>query len=134
MTHAARVGFLLALASLLQAACGRGGQEPPRDPAVDVTWTLQPATPVVGPGRLTLAVASRTGTPIAGATVKVEGQMTHPGMAPVLADAVERAPGVYEADYTLTMAGDWVLLVSVELPDGSRVERRIDLANVRPSG
>jgi hypothetical protein len=60
--------------------------------------------------------------------------MTHAGMAPVLAAAAERATGVYEATFAFTMEGDWVLLVSVDLPDGARVERRIDVANVRPSG
>jgi len=60
--------------------------------------------------------------------------MTHAGMAPVMAAAVERAPGIYEAEFAFTMRGDWVLLVSVTLPDGARVERRIDVANVRPSG
>jgi hypothetical protein len=60
--------------------------------------------------------------------------MSHVGMAPVFADALERAPGVYELSFALTMRGDWVLLVSVTLADGGRVEKRIDVANVRPSG
>jgi hypothetical protein len=55
-------------------------------------------------------------------------------MTPVFANAVERAPGVYEAAFTFTMPGDWVLLVAVATADGGRVERRINVANVRPSG
>ena len=66
--------------------------------------------------------------------MRIEGHMTHAGMAPLMAEAVERAPGVYDAAFAFTMQGDWVLLVSVNLPDGTRVERRIDVANVRPSG
>jgi len=55
-------------------------------------------------------------------------------MAPVLADATETAPGVYDLRFAFTMQGDWVLLVSAVLPGGARLERRIDVANVRPAG
>jgi hypothetical protein len=55
-------------------------------------------------------------------------------MAPVLSNAAERSPGVYEIPFAFTMQGDWVLVVSAALTDGGRVERRIDVANVRPSG
>jgi hypothetical protein len=54
-------------------------------------------------------------------------------MAPILADARARGPGVYEIPFVFTMAGDWALLVSVTLADGARAERRIDVAGVRSS-
>jgi hypothetical protein len=60
--------------------------------------------------------------------------MKHPGMAPVLAAATERSPGVYDLPFAFTMQGDWVLLVSAVAPHGGRIERRIDVANVRPAG
>jgi hypothetical protein len=60
--------------------------------------------------------------------------MSHAGMAPVVTDAREHAPGVYDLPFAFTMQGDWVLLVSVALPAGGRIERRIEVANVRPSG
>jgi hypothetical protein len=31
-----------------------------------------------------------------------------------------------------TMPGDWALLVRITLPDGRRVSRQVDVANVRP--
>jgi len=65
--------------------------------------------------------------------VKLEAHMSHAGMAPVLANASEGTAGLYAVPFTFTMQGDWVLLVSAVLPDGTRVERRIDVANVRPS-
>ena len=74
------------------------------------------------------------GVPLHGARVRLEGHMSHAGMAPVFADGVERAPGVYDLSFALTMRGDWALLVSATLADGARVERRIDVAKVRPSG
>lgn len=126
--------FLLLTASMAAAteACGR------RTPATaDVSLTLTPATPVVGPATLSVTVRSREagGQParVTGAAVRLEGHMTHAGMAPVLASATERAPGTYEIPFTFTMPGDWALLVAMEWPDGTRVERRLDVADVRPA-
>jgi hypothetical protein len=82
---------------------------------------------------LTVTLRDRSGAPVTAATVRLEGYMSHAGMAPVLADGTERAPGVYEIPFAFTMQGDWALLVSAALPDGTRMERRIDVANVRPS-
>jgi hypothetical protein len=31
------------------------------------------------------------------------------------------------------MRGDWVLVVSIQLADGRRLERRIDVPNVQPA-
>jgi hypothetical protein len=59
--------------------------------------------------------------------------MSHPGMQPVFADVYEVGRGRYRAPLHFTMAGDWVLLVSGRLPDGRSVERRIEVAGVRPS-
>jgi hypothetical protein len=87
---------------------------------------------VVGPATLTVTVRDRTGVPVTNAAVRLEGHMSHPGMAPVLADGVQRKPGVYEVPFAFTMQGDWVLLVTATLPDGRRTERRVDVANVRP--
>jgi hypothetical protein len=129
-----RLALLLVVASLSQGGCSRGERTARPDPRIDFTWTLRPAPAVVGPAALTLSLRAPSGGRIAGARVRIEGHMTHAGMAPVLAAAAERAPGVYEATFAFTMEGDWVLLVSVDLPDGARVERRIDVANVRPSG
>jgi hypothetical protein len=123
-------GIALLAASALCSACGRPSQT---SQALDVAWTLSPATAVVGPATLNIRINRQSG-PVIGATVKLEGHMSHAGMAPVLATATEPAPGIYEVPFSFTMAGDWVLLISGVLPDGSRVERRIDVANVRPAG
>lgn len=131
MRRRSRLGLVLAAVSLSHAACGRTARV---DPHVELTWTLRPAAATVGPAALTLTVRTSSGEPISGATVRVEGHMTHAGMAPVIAQAIERAPDIYEAAFAFTMPGDWALLVTAVLPDGTRVERRIDVPNVRPSG
>jgi hypothetical protein len=127
-----RAWLVLALltAALPGSACGRGSQS---DSSLSLAWTLRPAPPIAGPATLTVTVRDRAGEPVSNATLHLEGHMSHAGMAPVLADGAQRTPGVYEVPFSFTMQGDWVLLVSATLPDGRRTERRIDVANVRPS-
>jgi hypothetical protein len=60
------------------------------------------------------------GAPVAGAAVRVVGDMTHAGMVPVVADATDSGGGVYRTtDFLFDMAGDWVLSVDVTYPDGT---------------
>jgi hypothetical protein len=73
---------------------------------------------------IVLAAALTTGS--------CSGHMSHPGMTPVVAEAAERTPGVYAVPFTLTMPGDWVLLVSAALPNGERLEHRVEVPGVRP--
>lgn len=104
----------------------------PPAPAVTLTWTLSPTPPRAGPATLRVVLRDTRGASLAGATVRLEGHMSHPGMAPVLAIATAREPGVYEVPFAFTMPGDWILLVNAALPDGTRIERRFDVPNVRP--
>jgi hypothetical protein len=118
------------LAAIAIAACGG-----PREaaPPVTVASTLRPEPPVVGPATLEVTLRDAAGAPIDRASVRLAGHMTHPGMAPVTATAVPRGTGRYEAGFSFTMRGDWVLVVSIQLPDGRRVDRRIDVPNVQPA-
>ena len=126
---AVRLGLVLLAASPAAVACRqRARTEPP----IEWTWRFTPAPPVVGPTILTITAHSQSGEPIDGAAIHLAAHMSHPGMAPVLADATARAAGTYDIPFAFTMRGDWVLLVSMTLPDGHRIERRIDVANVRP--
>jgi hypothetical protein len=84
--------------------------EPERDP------TLVGATPIA-------VYVLQEGAGVSGAAVRVTGDMTHAGMVPVIADAVETEPGLYRAEaFTFSMAGDWILTADVTLPDGRRLE------------
>jgi YtkA-like len=129
--HGWRVAVVLLGASVLAAGCDR---HPANASQAEFGWTLSPSPPVVGPSQLSVTVRSRGGQPVTGAQVRLEAYMSHPGMAPVQANAVERGAGVYEVPFTFTMAGDWVLVVVATLPQGERVERRFDAGHVRPPG
>ena len=126
-----RPGAVALLAAGLSCGCTRSAVVPP---PVEVTWTLTPSSAVVGPATLAVTLRAPAGDAVPGARVHLEAFMSHPGMAPVIADATERFPGVYDLPFAFTMAGDWVLTVTIALPGGGRVERRITVANVRPSG
>lgn len=70
---------------------------------------------------------------VAGATVRVTGDMTHAGMAPVLSDAQETEPGLYRADgFAFTMAGDWIITADIELADGRK--HRVETSVTVPGG
>jgi len=56
--------------------------------------------------------------------------MSHPGMAPAFAEAKEGEPGQYQGSVEFAMAGDWVVLIHVTLPDGRKLERKVNVANV----
>ena len=120
-------GFICA-ATLLIAGCSRP-VEPRPFLAIEHEFSPEPAR--VGPATVTLKLADATGKPITGAHIAIEADMSHAGMSPLFAEAKEAGPGRYEAHLEFQMAGDWVILLHVTLPDGTRVERQIDVRGVR---
>jgi hypothetical protein len=82
---------------------------------------------------VTLKLADATGKPVIGAHIEMEVDMSHPGMSPRFAEAKEAELGRYKAPLEFQMAGDWVILLHVTLPDGKELERQIDARGVRPN-
>lgn len=100
------------------AACDppSDGDADPRRP-IAVALLERPAR--VGPAVVEVR-PQLDGAAVAGATVRVVGDMTHAGMVPVVADATDVGGGVYRtSDFLFDMAGDWVLSVDVTYPDGT---------------
>ena len=127
--------FLLGLAVVcgnLGVACGRDRAEAT---GLSVEWKTTSPMPIGTTtvlGEITLR--DQASRPVRGARLQVQGFMPHPGMAPVMATVAERGDGVYQVQLQLTMSGDWILLVTGQLPDGRRLNHRIDIANARPAG
>ncbi len=121
------MGCLFVLVLIL-GACGQGDQ---KEADVSVDLEISPDPPLVGPAQVVISLKEADGSPITGAEVELEGNMTHPGMVPVLAEASEVEPGRYEADMAFTMGGDWYILVQVELPDGRSIEHQVDVKGVK---
>lgn len=114
-------------ALLLVWALGCRGAPAPEagDPTLALHLAISPTPPVVGPARLLLTLTDRNGQGVEGASIQVEGNMSHAGMVPVLENAVQEGEGRYAvAAFRFTMAGDWILAVKATLPDGRWKEVR----------
>lgn len=98
------------------------------------TWTVLPEPPRVGPATFTFTPRDTSGAPVTGANIQLEGNMSHPGMRPVFADALEENPGVYTAPFEFSMAGDWIILIEATLPDGRIVQDEIEVYGVQAAG
>ena len=120
---------MLLAAGLAAAGCTRAGVQADD---LRVEWGVSPTPASVGPAVVSVRLLDAAGRPVPRATLRLEGHMTHPGMAPVLADVREPTPGRYEGQLSFSMAGDWVLLLVGELPDGRELRRRLDVPGVRP--
>jgi hypothetical protein len=100
---------------------------------VTIAPEVAPQPPRVGQVTITLRVTDGSGKPVTRARIKVEGNMSHAGMVPVFADAAEVEPGRYRTNMELTMAGDWIVLVHLTLPDGATVDRQFQIKGVAPA-
>ena len=114
----------LLLAASIPGACTR--RPAAEDTAgVLVTTRLVPPQPGVGRATLTITLSGATAATLGRARVQVVGHMTHPGMTPVVATVTPREPDVYDAAVDFTMPGDWMLIATVRLHDGRRLESRV---------
>ncbi len=120
------LGLWVVLVLALTGCRGRSTEQ--SDIAVTLAVTPQP--PRVGPATVVITLIDRDEKPVTGATVKLEGNMSHAGMVPLFADMQEVAPGRYEAVLEFTMGGDWFILVRATLPDGREWEHRVDVPGV----
>lgn len=112
------------------AGCRHGtGADEAKDVKLD--FAITPKPPKVGPAQTTIQLADEGGAPVAGATLKLEGNMNHAGMKPVFADAKETSPGKYEATLELTMGGDWFVLIQGSLADGRKLSRKVNVPGVK---
>lgn len=101
-------------------------------PGLDLTLAheVSPQPPRVGQVTITLRATDASGKPITGARMRLEGNMSHAGMVPVFAGTTETEPGRYRAIMELSMAGDWIVLVHVTLPDSRKLDRQFEIKGV----
>jgi succinate-acetate transporter protein len=78
-----------------------------------------------------IQLADSAAKPVSHAHIMVEGDMSHPGMAPIFAEAEETAAGNYQAHIDFNMGGDWVLLLHIKLANGQKIERQVDVRGVQ---
>jgi hypothetical protein len=120
----------LACVGVLAMTACRAGTASARD--ISVREEIAPTPVREGTASVTIHLANTQGQPVSSAHINVEGDMAHPGMAPVFAAAAESSPGTYRAAIDFNMPGDWVVLLHIRLADGRRIERQLDVKGVRP--
>ena len=118
------------IATAFVASCSRSSDS---SRTIKIEHEISPTPAQVGPTVITFQMAGPDSKAIAGAHVAIEADMAHAGMAPVFADAQEIGSGRYQARLTFGMAGDWVILLHVVLPDGQKLERQFNVSGVRPN-
>lgn len=121
---------VLCVSLALMQSCRRESRSP-----LDLTLEHEvfPQPPRVGRVTITLIMTDGLKRPVTRAYFRLEANMSHPGMAPIFAEATETAPGRYQSILELSMAGDWYVVVQGALADGRNLEHKFDIKGVVPA-
>lgn len=125
---------LLLLLLILLAACRESAQptSTPEDftptPVIEIEMAVEPSPAATGDAALVVTLHSPDGTSIVDANVAARGDMNHAGMIPVFGQTSDNTNGVYRIPFEWTMGGDWVVTLTVTLPDGQQVVRSYEMA------
>lgn len=98
---------------------------------ISVQQEISPQPVRIGQATVTIRLTDTAAKPVPHAHIMVEADMTHPGMSPIFAPSKETSPGIYEAHIDFNMSGDWVVLSHIELPNGHKLERQMDVKGVQ---
>ena len=91
-------------------------------PLYVMSLDVEPDPPAVGETSLIFTVREERGPLIGDAVVSVRGDMNHAGMQPVFGEVDGSIDGLYRVPFEWTMAGDWILTVTVTFTDGSSTQ------------
>lgn len=125
--------LLVALCVWLALVQGCQRQNVPATSNLTISYEVFPLPASVGDVTITIRMKDGSNEPVAGARIKLEGNMSHAGMAPVFADAKEIGPGQYRTNMKLSMAGDWQIMVHLTLPDGRELDQQFEIKEVAPA-
>jgi len=118
----------ICLCILVAHGCGRSDTQAD----LKLTHEVSPNPPRVGQARITMGLTDGSGKPVTRADLGLEGYMTHAGMKPITASVTELEPGRYVANMELSMAGDWVVVVHINLPGQRALDRQFEIKGVLP--
>lgn len=117
--------FLILTTAGVLPACGRiQTDQSSQTGDIQIELAVEPAQPAVGPAALTVTLTNASGQPVENARLEIEGNMTHAGMTPVLAQVSSGSNGQYQAPFEWTMGGDWIVTVKATLADGQIISRQ----------
>lgn len=122
-----KLSIVMVAFGLTVAGCQSSGAS---NSDVQLEWEINPSPPSVGEATLQVTLRDSTNNLLTGADVNIEGNMSHPGMQPIIVEAEEVEPGVYSAPVEFSMGGDWFFIIESTLPDTRVVERQINVPGV----
>ncbi len=117
-------------ATWILSGCSR---PPDSTSGVTIEHEISPEPARIGPVVVTFRLADSAPRAVTQAHIALEADMSHAGMSPVFGEAKEIEPGATRLISRFEMAGDWVILLHVTLPDGQKLERQIYVRGVRPN-
>jgi hypothetical protein len=119
--------FVACAATITLTACRKSTAE---TDGISVQQEISPQPARIGPATVTIRLTDTAAKPVQHAHIMVEADMTHPGMSPIFVSSEETAPGLYQARIDFNMGGDWVILSHIELANGHKLERQMDVKGV----
>lgn len=122
--------YLLTLMLIVLAvACSPAATPTPEAavPTAQIDLQIDPDPPMMGDASLVVTL-TREGVPLADAPVSARGDMNHAGMTPVLGDAITDADGKATIPFNWSMGGDWIVTITVTLPDDSEVSQEFPVS------
>jgi len=132
LATAAGIVCLLSLGFVLGACRAQAETQDTPSSVAQLSLTVSPQPPTVGSAKVDLTITSPNGKPITGAKLQVRGEMSMAGMQPVLANLTDQGNGHYQVSgFPFAMAGDWILTVTGNLPDGTAIKKTFTVSGVK---
>jgi serine/threonine protein kinase len=72
----------------------------------------------------------KNNTPISNAKVEIEANMNHSGMIPLFTEATFIKDSTYKTRFKLTMMGEWILFLTITLPDGQVIKKDVHFSTL----
>jgi hypothetical protein len=119
------------LAPILPAlilACSAGACTDAPTASLEVSLRFSPTPPSVGPARLLLELTDSVGTPVSGASIRVEGRpVGEPGRPGSSVQARDEGDGRYVVDeYDFETSGPWILDIRARTTTGLELRREFE--------
>lgn len=95
---------------------------------VVLTWDYNPKTiDLQTPVNFNFTLKDKEGKNIENAKIDIEATMNHGGMIPIFTEATYIKDASYSTRFKLTMLGEWIIFLTITLPDGSVASKEVVL-------
>ncbi|MBC7711691.1 MAG: hypothetical protein H7177_00025 [Rhizobacter sp.] len=92
-----------------------------------MTWDYFPKkmTDLNNPVEFIFNLTDKKKNPIPNAKFEIEANMNHGGMVPIFPAARFIKDSTYQSSIKLTMLGEWMLFITITLPDGQIIKKEV---------